>query len=147
MNNIRTCKFCRKLFQGMSDLCPNCVDELDRKYLQIRNYLDRYPDSISSEIAEGAEVDEKSVLYLVREGRLQLNGDAGGTGVRCLGCGAPVTTGRYCSACRQRIAQQVEQARLKAEPTPTRPAQPKGVKPDDGKSRMHVLRTRDPKDR
>ncbi len=145
MNNIRTCKFCRRLFQGLSDLCPNCVDDLDRKYLQIRNYLDRNPASTYGEIAHGAEVDEKSVLYLVREGRLQLNGDGSNTGVRCLGCGGPVNSGRYCNACRQRIARQVEQARQKTEPLPAQPARPKpGSDDGNAKSRMHVLRS--PKD-
>lgn len=145
MNNIRTCKFCRRLFQGqgVSELCPRCADELDRKYLQIRNYLDRYPEGTSSEIAEGAEVDEKSVLFLVRDGRLQLS-SGGDTGVQCLGCGRPVTTGRYCSACRARIAQQVEEARQKAEPRSVRPAKTAG---DEPKSRVRMLNAREQKDR
>lgn len=138
----RTCKFCRKFFAGLTDLCPQCMDELDQKYKVIRDYLDRNPMSRTQDIVDGTEIDEKSVLFLIREGRLQLAG--GETGLKCVGCGAEITTGRYCEACKRKFAQQVDLARrtgaLPQAPSP----QPKPVpSTPQSKSRMHVLSDQD----
>lgn len=151
--NIRQCKLCRKNFQGVTDLCPTCVQELDRKYVKLRNHLDEKPSSTMRELTEDTGIDEKSILFLVREGRLMLK--TASADIKCIRCGAAVVSGRYCEACKAGIMQSLssthEQSKTGAapgkapRPDATRPGYSsahESVRDGDNKVELHTRSTR-----
>ncbi len=101
--NIKHCKFCKKMHQGLGNLCPQCVQEMDTKYIAVRNHLDQNPNLTLHELAEVTSVDERSILFLVREGRLMLKNAS--ADIKCIKCGAAIASGRYCAACKSGIMQ------------------------------------------
>lgn len=128
--DIKVCKFCRKHFQGFSNQCPKCVQELDRKYLILRNHLDAKPNYTIRELAEATEVDEKTILFLVREGRLMLKNAS--SDIKCIKCGVAIISGKYCDACKSSIMQTLTHSGPETKPAAgTRPPQPGSAKPQD----------------
>jgi predicted amidophosphoribosyltransferase len=136
--DIKTCKFCRKKFQGYTALCPTCAEQLDDKYLIVRNYLDRNSASNISRIAEETEVDEKSLLYLMREGRLAIKSE-GSAMFSCLGCGAPILSGKYCDKCKANLMKNLETTRVAMEKSAA-PAPEKPREASESRSKVHILR-------
>lgn len=136
--DIKSCKFCKKTFRGFSNLCPTCADELDKKYIIVRNYLDRNRESNIHNVATETEVDEKSLLYLIREGRLALRGEPGGT-ITCMKCGVPIQSGKLCEKCKVDLVRNLENTKNAMESS-IKPAQPKAAQAEDNKSKMHVLK-------
>jgi hypothetical protein len=134
--NVKTCKFCKKSHQGFSALCPSCVQQLDDKYVTVRNYLDKNPRGTLTIIAEETGVDEKSLLFLMREGRISLRDS--GSSLDCLMCGAKIASGRYCNKCKDKLFLTLELTKSEMESMnkPARLAQ--GARPDD-RGRMHML--------
>jgi uncharacterized protein len=135
--DIKSCKFCKRTFRGFSALCPSCVEQLDNKYLMVRNYLDRNSMSNISRVAEETEVDEKSLLYLIRDGRIAIKGE--GSAISCLKCGMPITSGKYCDKCKTDLVKNLEATKSAMEHSAApAPAKPKDI--NDGRGRMHMLK-------
>ena len=107
--DIKQCKYCHKNFQGFSALCPVCAEAMDKKYLAVRNYLDGNLDGSMKQIAASTGVEEKSILFLIREGRLMLKGQS--SDIKCMKCGAAVASGRYCDTCKASIVHSLEVTR------------------------------------
>lgn len=135
----RICRFCHRRFNGFSATCPECVNELDGKYIIVRNYLDKNRDGVNNvkSIADASGVDEKSLLYLIREGRLILKGEA--ATVSCLKCGAPIYSGKYCEKCKADLVRKLESTRDAMSGVLKQAEKPK-AKQSDGMGRMHVLK-------
>ena len=147
--DIKKCKFCRKNFQGLSGLCPSCVQELDDKYVVLRNHLDERPSSTLRELTEDTGIDERSILFLVREGRLILK--AASTDIKCIKCGAAIISGRYCDACKSDIMHTLSSNARPQAGTAAKPAQPEasarpqqnsGLRGDDDKVQLHTRSSR-----
>jgi predicted amidophosphoribosyltransferase len=136
--DLKTCRFCRKTFRGFSNLCPACVQQLDDKYVTVRNYLDRNENSNISRVAEETGVDEKSLLYLIREGRLTLRG--AGASVTCLKCGAPILSGKYCEKCKGNLMHTLEVTRNAMESSLKPAPQPKRAVETEDRGKMHILK-------
>ena len=106
MNNlkIRQCRICTKPFQTFgSTICRTCSSELDRAYLKVREYLySGYEKKDIASISEATEVEEKIILYLLREGRLTA-GEVDGTALSCENCGKPIPNGKLCEQCTTTI--------------------------------------------
>lgn len=135
--DVKSCKFCKKPFRGFSSLCPVCAKELDEKYVTIRNYLDKYPGGNVTTVAEKAGVDEKSLLFLLREGRLALKAES--SAVTCMKCGAPIPSGKYCERCKGDLVRTLEST-ISSMESGSRPSQPKPRPAADDKGRMHILK-------
>jgi predicted amidophosphoribosyltransferase len=134
--SIIKCRFCRKSFQGFSALCPACIEQLDSKYIIVRNYLDKNRSANLRQVADDTGVDEKSLLYLIRDGRLSLRGEGGE--IICMKCGAPISSGRYCDKCKDNLVHDLENT-ISAMEEKMKPPQPKPVQIADGKGRLHIL--------
>lgn len=133
--SLLKCRFCRKSFNGFSALCPACIQALDSKYIIVRNYLDKNRSANLRQVADDTGVDEKSLLYLIRDGRLSLHGEGGE--IICIKCGAPIQTGRYCDKCKGDLVHDLENTISAMEDKPK--PQPKPTHPQDGKGRLHIL--------
>lgn len=135
--DFKTCKFCRKSFRGFSALCPACVEQLDSKYLAVRNYLDKNTEANISRVAEETGVDDRSLLFLIREGRITLRGES--SAIKCLKCGAEVFSGKYCDKCKDGLVRQLQTTKSSMESS-LRPAQQKDQQATESKNRMHILK-------
>ena len=135
--DIRTCRFCKKMFRGYAANCPQCVEELDQKYIIVRNYLDRNAGTTVQGIAAETGVDEKSILFLIREGRLMLKGSD--SGITCAKCGKPVISGKFCEDCKSSLVRSLESTRSHIAQENAPKIKPK----EQGPSRIHVLRDKE----
>lgn len=135
--DLKTCKFCRKSHRGFGALCPTCVQQLDDKYVTVRNYLDKNRNSNIRIVAEETGVDEKSILFLMREGRIELRGES--SGLNCLKCGTPIYSGKYCDKCKGNLMQTLETTRSAMESS-LKPPQPKPADTNGDRNKMHILK-------
>ena len=133
--SLLKCRFCRKSFNGFSALCPACIQNLDSKYIVVRNYLDKNKSANLRQVADDTGVDQKSLLYLIREGRLSLRGENGE--IICMKCGTPIQSGRYCEKCKGDLVHDLENTISAMEDKPN--LQPKPAHARDSKGRLHIL--------
>lgn len=95
---LKNCPGCGKLFACISrNLCPECIAQEDEMLSVIQCYLDEHRNATISEIIEGTGVPGEKIVSLLQDGRLVA---AGATCLlSCERCGAPISYGRFCSAC------------------------------------------------
>lgn len=129
-SNVKQCRQCGKLFQSLgSGMCPDCVEEVDRCFKVVKNYLYDHPDANVFEIARDTGVGEKMVLSFLKEGRLSINATEGI--LLCEKCGIPISAGRFCSKCQNMLASALSSA-----------YKPESEKREEGRiptsGRMHV---------
>ena len=105
--NCSRCSRVFSLFPGSRDICPSCVKEEDDNYLKIFHYLSTRPSATAPEIAQATEVDIKEILRYVRENRLRLVKTD--TELACESCGMPISQGKICEKCRQKLSQEMRQ--------------------------------------
>ncbi|MCF0132075.1 MAG: flagellar protein [Pseudobutyrivibrio sp.] len=119
--DVRNCRGCGRLFNYLSgpDICPVCRDEIEKKYNNVKDYIRDNPGKNINEIAEDNGVTTSQIKQWIREERLQFSEDSS-VGIECELCGANIRTGRYCEACKQKIAGKFEESIMKkVDPTPT----------------------------
>jgi len=105
--NIRQCSNCGRLFQSFGNaICMDCTDEMDRCYIQVRDYIYAHPEATIAEITEQTGVKEKWIMEFLREERLTL-GTASGL-LNCEQCGRPIQSGRLCEGCRDRLQKELQ---------------------------------------
>lgn len=130
--NIRQCKECGNLFQSMGKpVCADCMDELDRKFLKVRDYLYKHPEASIKEVSDKTEVAERYILDFLKEERLSLQNASGF--LQCELCKKPITAGRFCSNCQGSLQKAF------ASPEPEKPAAPDN--PANRGARMHITKT------
>ena len=99
---VYTCRKCGKQYEtfGLTDgLCDECLMEHLDKYHQVREYLWSHPGSTASEIATACECSVRQVMQWVKEDRFMLT-DGSKVLLYCANCGAKITSGIYCAACK-----------------------------------------------
>lgn len=102
--NVRNCRKCGKLFNYVSGapVCPACKDALEKKFQEVKKYVQDNKGVTIHDVVENCEVDAQQVRQWVREERLEFSGD-GATGITCEKCGATITTGRFCQKCKNEM--------------------------------------------
>lgn len=105
--DVRNCRQCGKLYNYIGgpyrNLCPNCIKELEDKFIEIKEYIREHTVASISEISEVFDVTTKQVEQWVREERLCFTDDSP-IGIQCESCGATIKTGRYCEKCKGSMA-------------------------------------------
>ncbi len=143
MAAFRQCDLCNKPYHSYgSKLCNNCLTQADKDFVTIRNYLDEHPGRVNiPRLAEDTEVDERMIMHLVDEGRLDTN-NLSGKGISCRLCGSPVASGgnSMCNDCKNSLARQLDASQPKAPPAPSGRAAAPGAPgaPRPGGGRMHT---------
>lgn len=100
MNNVKQCKQCGRLFESFgAHLCPRCADELEQNFLVVKDYVYDHPDANVFDVAKETGIPEKMVLEFLREGRLSMNTAE----LDCEECGKPISSGRFCSECKNKL--------------------------------------------
>ncbi|MCL2495912.1 MAG: hypothetical protein FWF04_00670 [Clostridiales bacterium] len=107
--NFVKCKMCREPFSSFgSKVCPACMEQLDKDFFIIRDYIYDHLDECSVEqVAKGTGVKEKHIVYLLEEDRLSAKGSFGNAygatakaALRCQICGRNVNSGQICESCK-----------------------------------------------
>lgn len=113
--NVRNCRKCGKLFNYVSGapICPACKEALEKKFQEVKKYVQDNRGATIHEVVENCEVDAQQVRQWVREERLEFSGD-GATGITCEKCGAVITTGRFCAKCKMEMTNTLNSAIPKA---------------------------------
>ena len=103
--NVSNCKGCGRLFNvmGREKLCPQCIQQLEDKFQEVKKYLDEHPNASIDAVAQDNEVSVKQIKQWVREERLTF-AEGSGVGIDCEQCGTMILTGRFCDMCRGKIA-------------------------------------------
>jgi ribosomal protein L32 len=139
---IRKCMRCKKFFNTLkSPYCGECLDVIDRECKLIHNYIAQHPDADASEIANALVIDERTVLYLLREGRLEMKAQPQ---TPCQSCGQPIRSGRFCPACVARMSRALQNAGDDRAPKP-RDKETGGtaVRPSDSEKGGSTVKPRD----
>ncbi len=100
---VKQCKDCNKLFHSFGgDLCLECSEKVDGYFRQVRDYLYAHPDAGILEVTKNTGVEESYILSFLKEERLSLNKES--EYIKCEQCKNPITSGRLCSACKERLS-------------------------------------------
>lgn len=131
--DVRNCKGCGRLFNyyGGVPLCKACKDKLEEKFQEVKEYLRQNPNTPIQVVSEDNNVSVKQIKQWVREERLTFT-DNSPVGIECENCGAMIRTGRFCDACKNKMASNLK----KMYEMP--PKEDKGVRQRD-KDRMRFL--------
>lgn len=100
---VRSCVKCRKLFQSYGQsVCPVCLQEVDRQFDLVKNYLYDNPGASMENVCRETKVDQHLIVRWLREGRL-ITDDSYAALLECITCGAPIRSGRYCEKCNNEL--------------------------------------------
>ncbi len=118
---IKNCKNCGRLFNypGGVPLCQACKDELEDKFQEVKEYIYQNPHTSIAQAAEATDVSVKQIKQWIREDRLVLS-EPSADGIECEQCGTPICSGRFCDACKAKMANNFGSVldRPKAAPAP-----------------------------
>ena len=81
--NVTNCRSCGRLFNvlGREKICPNCKQELEDKFQEVKKYLNENPNASMEQVSRDNEVSVKQIKQ----------------------CGALIRTGRFCDSCKAHI--------------------------------------------
>lgn len=102
---VRNCKSCGRLFNymGGQQICSVCRDSLEKKFQEVKEYINSHPRVSISQAAEDNDVSVKQIKQWVREERLILS-EPSADGITCEHCGQPICSGRFCEKCKVSMA-------------------------------------------
>ncbi len=103
--DVRNCKNCGKLFNYLSGapICPACNRALDEKFSVVKEYIYNNPGAGMQEVSNENDVTIPQIQKWIREERLSFSEDSL-VGIECESCGVTIRTGRYCKACKDKLA-------------------------------------------
>ncbi|MCS7233110.1 MAG: hypothetical protein N3C62_00255 [Synergistetes bacterium] len=101
MADLANCIKCNRAFlwTGGRKVCPRCLEEEEKDFEKVYNYLRDHPRATIREISEATEVDEDEILEFIKQGRIQLKFTDVAGRLRCKRCGEPISSGEYCPSC------------------------------------------------
>lgn len=99
--NVRNCRMCGKIFNYIAGqpVCPVCKAELEKKFQEVKQYVQSNNDTSIPSVAEACDVEESQIRQWVREERLVF-AEGSVIGIECESCGALIRTGRFCDKCK-----------------------------------------------
>lgn len=105
---VDNCKRCKKLYNKIkTPYCPTCLDEIDRQFGLIRDYMNENPYADVNTVLKETGTEEKVLLFLLREERLTISTRAL---IPCDSCGKMIKSGRYCSECTVKLTTEFHKA-------------------------------------
>lgn len=102
---VKNCRRCRKLFNYTSgpQICPVCHEELEKKFVEVKEYIREHADANVNTVAKECGVDKNQIGQWIREERL-IFAEGAGVDLTCEKCGASINTGRFCEKCKGEMA-------------------------------------------
>lgn len=131
------CRMCKRPFQSYGpQMCPSCLEEIDKQYKPVRDYLYDNPNAPLEKVVEDTGVPERIILYFLKEGRLKMASASGL--LRCEQCGAAIDSGRLCDKCKGKLEERMVapmKARMEEQGRRAREAE---LNAQRNKDRMHT---------
>lgn len=114
---IRNCKNCGRLYNHVvgPNLCPKCKDDMEKKFVEVKEYIYNHPGVGVAEVAEAMDVSTQQIRQWVREERLQF-AEGSVTDIMCESCGKSILSGRFCPQCKEAMIHGFEHAYKHEEP-------------------------------
>ena len=114
--DVRNCRECGKIFNYLSGppLCPSCIKNLDKKFEQVKEYIYDHPGAGIQEVSEENDVSVSQIKQWIRQERLTFADDSP-IGLDCESCGVTIKTGRFCNACKNKMANNLGEVYKKPE--------------------------------
>ena len=136
--NVRNCRKCGRVFNYIigQTLCLSCRDELENKFKEVKEYVQKNRGCTINDVAEICEVEASQIKQWIREERLEFTEDSM-IGLACEICGASIRTGRYCEKCKAQTLNGLNNVVRQAQAS-RQPAQPVQRNPKDN-PRMRFL--------
>ena len=136
--NIIQCKMCKKPFHSIGNrICPECLNNIDRDYFIVRDFVYDNPGADVDTTAEETKVDKAVILHLLKEGRLTLQNTGGNYEhmLMCEVCRKPISSGKMCEMCKAKLATTMNKSVEAHKPPP-----PKKDVNAKSKVTMHIKR-------
>jgi len=103
LGNIGNCPRCGKLYAvNPKGICPTCVAQVDEEYQRCADYLRENKQTNIYILSDETKVTVKQITQFIREGRISI-ADFPNIGYPCESCGTPISDGRLCKDCRDRL--------------------------------------------
>ena len=127
--NVRNCRKCGRVFNYIigQTLCLACRDELESKFKEVKEYVQKNRGCTVNDVAEACEVETSQIKQWIREERLEFTEDSM-IGLACEICGASIRTGRYCEKCKAQtlnglnnVVRQAQASKQQQQPAQTNP--------------------------
>ena len=102
---VKNCRGCGRLFNYIGGgylLCPVCMEELDKKFAKVKQYIEEHKQASMPDIARENDVSVNQLERWVREERLTFAEDSP-IGIDCENCGVTIKSGRFCNNCRDQL--------------------------------------------
>lgn len=109
--NVRNCRKCGRIFNYVTGphICPACREAMEEDFQRVKAYIRENKGATITQVAEDCEVEISQIQQWLREERLSLSEESGIL-LQCESCGAPITSGRYCDACKHKLASDLSHA-------------------------------------
>lgn len=106
MPDVRNCKRCRKIFQytGGQPLCIECRVLEEQTFKTVKDFIYSNPGVTISEVSNTLGISVERIKGYLRDGRLEIVGGESNMFLECERCGKSIKTGRYCDACSNGLA-------------------------------------------
>ena len=106
---VRICKQCKRLFNYLAgpSICPACKDSLEKKFIEVKEYVREHPHEGINEVAAANEVTANQIRRWIREERLAFSEESG-VGLDCESCGKIIKSGRLCQECKDKLLGKVD---------------------------------------
>lgn len=115
--NVKNCRKCGRLFNYLTGMyiCPNCKDDLEEKFQEVKEYIRENPRVSISEVCQECEVETGQIHQWLREERLELTEDSP-IRMTCESCGDQIRGGKMCEKCKNDLAKGLNNAFVKEAP-------------------------------
>ena len=102
---VMNCRGCGRLFNyiGGQQLCPACKEQLEKKFMEVKEYIREHPEKNISQVSEDTDVSIRQLKNWVRQERLIFSEESK-VMIECEQCGASIRTGRFCEKCKKNMA-------------------------------------------
>ena len=109
--NVRNCRKCGRVFNYIigQTLCLSCRDELESKFKEVKEYVQKNRGCTINDVAEICEVEASQIKQWIREERLTFSEESM-QGIECEQCGAMIRSGRFCDACKSKLQNELRRA-------------------------------------
>ncbi len=109
--DVRNCRSCKRLFNYLTGpvMCQACKEKLEEKFQEVKEYIRNNDMATIASVSEECDVAVKQLKQWVREERLVFSNEEC-SGIVCENCGKPISTGRFCSGCKNNLQNSLSSA-------------------------------------
>ena len=104
---------------------------MDDDFKKIKEYLYASPNATIAEVVEETGVEEATVFFMLKEGRLEMRSASGF--LTCRHCGEPISSGTICDRCAEKLSSAFESVLEK-----NRPVKKDSIEDSMKKGRMYT---------